>query len=172
MAKTGAGGADNLDGGGADTADQANTVQVNEEVIWKARAEQAEEALGQMQARVDELESALAQANETIAQIERRGEIDRELSSAKAVDLETARLLTEAVIGEMEEPDVAAAVRELCDRKPFLFACKRQSPFGGVSMSPVSPMSESSDLGGMAQRARGSGDRSDLLRYLRARRGM
>jgi TolA-binding protein len=170
MAKTGAGGADNLDGGGGDAADQTQTVHVNEEVIWKARAEEAEAQLEQLQGRVVELEAALASANETITQIERRGEIDRELTAAKAVDLETARLLTEVVIGEMDEPDVAMAVRELCESKPFLFACKKHSGYTGVSMSPQSANVERESLDAMARQARGSGNRSELLRYLRARR--
>lgn len=169
MAKTGAGGADNLDGGGAASVD-AGAVQVNEEVIWKARAEQAEEEVEQLQAKIAELESALGTAQQTITQVERRGEIDRELTAAKAVDLETARLLTEAVIAEMDEPDVVLAVRELCDRKPFLFGCGRQGPGGGVSMSPAKGVSEGDALREMAQHARSSGDRSELLRYLRARR--
>ncbi len=170
MAKTGAGGAENLDGGGGETgAGVDGDVRINEEVIWKARAEQAEEELEQIKARVVELESALAEANETVVHVERRGEIDRELTAAKAVDLETARLLTEAVIGEMDEPDVAVAVRELCARKPFLFACQKQGGRLGVSMSPR--VGEEGDgLAAMAQEARGSGDRGALLRYLRARR--
>ncbi len=81
-------------------------------------------------------------------------------------------MLTEAVIGEMDEPDVSVAVRELCERKPFLFACKRQGAHGGVSMSPAAEGSSDDGLGTMAARARGSGDRSELLRYLRARRAV
>jgi len=172
MAKTGAGGAGSLDGGGGDAPAQQQTQHVNEEVIWKARAEEAEEQLEQLQGRVNELEMALANANQTIAHVERRSEIDRELTSAKTVDLETARMLTEAVIAEMDEPDVSVAVRELCDRKPFLFACKKQAGHARVSMSPQAPGDEGEAIGALAQRARGSGDRSELLRYLRARRAM
>jgi hypothetical protein len=130
---------------------------VSEEVIWKARAEDAEEQVEQLSAKVAELETALGKANEMISHVERRGEIDRELTAAKAVDLETARLLTEAVIAEMDQPDVVMAVRELCDRKPFLFGCKRHGVGGDA-------------LGAMASSARSSGDRGELLRYLRARR--
>ena len=169
MAKTGAGGADNLDGGGEPSV-EAHEVDVSEEVIWKARAEEAESKVEQLQAQVGELEAALTQAQQTIAHVERRGEIDRELTAAKAVDLETARLLTEAVIGEMDEPDVGVAVRELCDRKPFLFACKRHGVHRGVSMSPAAQGGDAEGLDEMAIRARSSGDRSELLRYLRARR--
>lgn len=169
MSKTGAGGADNLDGGG-ETPMETNEVVVNEEVIWKARAEEAEEEVEALRAKIAELESALSNAQESIVQVERRGEIDRELTSAKAVDLETARLLTEAVIAEMDEPDVVLAVRELCDRKPFLFGCKRHGAGGGVSLSPAPETGGEEALSSMAQSARSSGDRGELLRYLRARR--
>jgi hypothetical protein len=170
MTKTGAGDAENLVGGSGESIVEARDVHVNEEVIWKARAEDAEEELEVLMAKVSELESALGKANETISEVERRGEIDRELTAAKAVDLETARLLTEAVIAEMDQPDVVIAVRELCDRKPFLFGRVRHGASGGVSMSPASEQQDVQGLGAMAQSARSSGNRGELLRYLRARR--
>ncbi len=169
MSKSGAGGADNLDGGGGDASTNTHSAAVNEEVIWKARAEEAEEQIETLRLEIAELESALTQARESLMHAERRGEIDRELTAAKAVDLETARLLTEAVVAEMDEPDVAAAVRELCERKPFLFGCSKRSA-GGVSMSPAPQRSVPDSLGAMAHTARSTGDRAELLRYLRARR--
>ncbi len=168
MSKSGAGGADNLDGGGGGSTEN-HQAAVNEEVIWKARAEEAEEQIETLRLEIAELESALTQARESLMHAERRGEIDRELTAAKAVDLETARLLTEAVVAEMDEPDVAAAVRELCERKPFLFGCSKRSA-GGVSMSPAPQRSVPDSLGAMAHTARSTGDRAELLRYLRARR--
>lgn len=176
MAKTGAGGADNLDGpggGGGASPEQTQAVPLNEELIWKQRAQEAEAQLQQLQSQVIELEAALASANQTIAQVERRGEIDRELTSAQAIDLETARLLTEAVITEMDEPDVTLAVCELCESKPFLFASKPAANRPGFAMSPhpSTPLQRES-LDEMAQHARISGNRSELLRYLRARRAV
>ena len=168
MAKQDAGGSDPLESGGAEL--EAQGAHVSEEVIWKARAEEAEEQVQELQSKLGELEMALGKAQETILHVERRGEIDRELTAAKAVDLETARLLTEAVIAEMDEPDVVLAVRELCDRKPFLFGAKRHAASGGVAMSPDQGQGGDEELSTIAQRAKSSGDRSELLRYLRARR--
>jgi multidrug resistance efflux pump len=167
-----------LKGVGGDPTDQGGTetrevegVSLSEEVIWKARAEEAEEKLAMCEARVSELESELASANEALVSTQRRGEIERELTAARAVDLETACLLTEATIGEMDEPDVAVAVRELKARKPFLFSCGKQGGHSGSSMSAQA--SRSSDgLGQLASSARSSGDRNELLRYLRARRSV
>ena len=167
------GGAGSADGG-IEAVEVVNDVAISEEVIWKSRAQDAEEKVDGLESRVVDLEGQLASANDAVKTVERRGEIDRELVAAKAVDLETARLLTEAVIGEMDSPDVAIAVRELCDRKPFLFACKRQSAHGvnaGLAMGPASVRNGTDELESMASSARSSGDRSELLRYLRVRRG-
>tara|TARA_R110002073_G_scaffold118918_1_gene258708 strand:+ start:630693 stop:631211 length:519 start_codon:yes stop_codon:yes gene_type:complete len=170
MAKQGTGGFVDTNGGG-ETVEAGGDVMVSEEVIWKARAEEAEEKLAVSEAQVQALEMDLASANQAVQMVERRGEIDRELTSAKAIDLETARLLTEAAIDGMDAPDVSVAVRELCDRKPFLFACKRQGSHEGVAMGPVAVRGQDDELETMASSARSSGDRSELLRYLRVRRG-
>lgn len=176
MAKQGAGEASGSDGG-IEAVEVVNNVAISEDVIWKNRAQEAEEKIEGLEARVVELEGELASANDAVKTVERRGEIDRELVAAKAVDLETARLLTEATIGEMDSPDVAIAVRELCDRKPFLFACKKPSVHGthgvntGLAMGPAAVRNGTDELETMASSARSSGDRSELLRYLRVRRG-
>lgn len=170
MAKQGVGGAGEL-GGGTEALGAASDVPISEEVIWKAKAEEAEEKVAQLEARVGELEGELASVNESVRFVERRGEIDRELTAAKTIDLETARLLTEATIGEMDSPDVAIAVRELCDRKPFLFVGRKCMGHQGVSMGPAAVRNSDDELESMASNARSSGDRSELLRYLRVRRG-
>jgi len=170
MAKQGAGDPGLV--GGNEALGVANDVPISEEVIWKAKAQEAEEKVAQLEARVGELEGELVSANESVKAVERRGEIDRELTAAKTIDLETARLLTEATIGEMDSPDIAIAVRELCDRKPFLFAGRTSRMYQGVSMGPAAVRNSDDELESMASNARSSGDRSELLRYLRVRRGV
>ena len=169
MGKQNAGGGEPIGGGGEEAVVAKDGVNVNEELLEKAHEEDAQEQIEALEARVAELEAALLSAEEAIVLSERRGEIDRELTAARAVDLETARLLTEAVISEMDEPDVALAVRDLCERKPFLFSGKRHGG-SGISMSPTGAQGGGDARGAMAQQARSSGERSELLRYLRARR--
>ena len=171
MAKTGSGGAGAF-GGGSSEGSVGGDVAISEEVIWKSRAQDAEAKVAQLEAKVHELEAEVASAHATVKSVERRGEIDRELTAAKTIDLETARLLTEATIAEMDAPDVSIAVRELCDRKPFLFASKQRANLQGVSMGPAGTSGGDDELEAMAQRAKSSGDRSELLRYLRVRRGV
>lgn len=161
-------------GGGTEPGESVEEVELSEDLIWKNRALEAEEKVDGLEVRIVELEGLLSSANEAVKTVERRGEIDRELVAAKAIDLETARLLTEATISEMDSPDVSIAVRELCDRKPFLFACKKQGTHTlnqGLSMGPTARHNADDELESMRNNARSSGDRSELLRYLRVRRG-
>lgn len=159
--------------GGGEAPEAQGPPELSEELVWKARAQEAESQLGACHDRIEELETELARAQETVAMTERRAMIERELTSAQAIDLETAHLLTEAAISEMDEPDVAIAVRELRARKPFLFVCDdpahRGRGSGAMSAFERGTRSED-DLGDLAQSARSSGDRNELLRYLRARR--
>ena len=139
----------------------------SEEVLWKSRALEAEEKLEACGTRVGELEGELSSARDALASVERRAEIERALGGSGAVDLETAVMLVESALSSMDEPDVGRAVRELRARKPFLFG----GGDGGLS-SAMGARRETGDdgIGELATRARGSGDRRELLRYLRARR--
>ncbi|MCB9838381.1 MAG: hypothetical protein H6813_03500 [Phycisphaeraceae bacterium] len=120
--------------------------------------------------RIGALEAQLAQAHEALDASERQRTIDLALIEADAVDVETARLLTEIAVMQMEEPDVRLAVSELRERKPFLFRRER---------GPVSPALGAMGIGGAAVgggledaagAAMATGDRAALLAYLRLRR--
>lgn len=173
MARQGLGGETNPDVPTADGVD----VPVSGELMWKARAEDAEEKLEVCEAMISELQTELKAANDAVVLTQRRGDIERELTAARAVDLETACLLTEAAIGEMDEPDIAIAVRELKSRKPFLFSCGQHGQhsgggvYGGGSAMSAAIGASGDGLNQLASSARSSGDRNELLRYLRARRG-
>jgi hypothetical protein len=90
-----------------------------------------------------------------------------ELVQADAVDLETARLLTESALAHGDTQDVPKVVAALRQSKPFLFRAKRP-PTGSMSATAAtSPPT----LDEAAEHARATGDRRSLLRYLRAKRG-
>lgn len=126
----------------------------------------ADPRLAELQARFDQAQSALDETRNQLASLERRQEIDRALVEADAVDLEAARLLTEVAVGVMDKQDVQTAVDELKRRKPFLF--RRTAPReGAMSPKPRRPVSPAEDAAGEAA---ASGNRRDLLRYLRLRR--
>jgi len=126
--------------------------------------------------RVTQLERELValreqydQSQQTITALERRARIDALLTEADAIDLDTARLLTEVAVGAMDEPDVAAAVDDLRRHKPFLFHVRHDEPGIGVQ-SPRLPEEFGDPAELVAQQAQQTGDRRDLLRYLRLRR--
>lgn len=120
-----------------------------------------------LQRELDEARSSLAEREATITQLEQRMRIDELLRDAEAIDLEAARLLTEAAVAAMDEPDIDAAVAELRSRKPRLFAnTSRPRPFaqGAGEDEPDDAAMHA------AAEAHATGNRRDLLRYLRLRR--
>jgi hypothetical protein len=135
--------------------------------VERARAEAAEQAARALDAKVREVEASLAAAREALDSVERRHRIDLALLEEDAVDLETARLLTEAAVSRMPERDIAAILADLRRTKPFLFRGRPRA--AGAAMAPAGAPSD--PLEDLASDAARSGDRGSLLRYLRARRG-
>lgn len=129
-----------------------------------ASAERAEE----LAARLEQTESTLTQTREALDAAEKRREIDRQLVEADALDLETARLMTEAAINAMDDADVATAIADLRERKPFLFA-RTRAPWRSHAATAAPPPG-ANRLSDIAQRAATTGDRASLIEYLRARR--
>lgn len=132
---------------------------------------------------------ALSEAEGTIRHLERRQQIDAALVEAEARDMGVARLLTEQAVSEMDEADVQAAVAELKKEKGYLFggvnggdeyqslrprtgaqARRGGGGSGGVMSARVEGGNREAEVA--AERAAVSGDRRDLLRYLRLRRGV
>lgn len=160
-----------IGGGGGEAASENTGPPISEELIERARAEEAEAKCDALEARLRESESQLAEARLALDSAERRREIERQLAEAQAVDIETASLLTEVAIEQMDEPDIAVAVGELRRRKPFLF-CEAKPARAGVSMAAHVEQPAGAGLESLADEARVSGDRRVLLRYLRQRRGV
>lgn len=125
---------------------------------------------GAAQQRITALEQQLAERDQTITSLERRHTLDGLLRDAEAVDLDAARLLTEAAVASMDTPDLALAVQDLRREKPFLF---RQSPRTASASGALSPQTAGGDselLEQAAADAAATGDREDLLRYMRLKR--
>lgn len=147
-------------------AQEDKLVPVAESIRYRKRAQAAEQRLGEMEAELEAALAELDQAREAIDAVERRSRIDQLLIEADAIDLEAARLLAAAAVESMDDPDVAVAVEELRQRKPYLF---RRQTRGPSSMGPRLTGTRSS-LDDAADTAASTGDRRDLLRYLRLRR--
>lgn len=163
---SGAGGAGDAQGKDDPIAPPAGAA-VSEELVWKARAIRAETRVSELEQRIAEIETQLEQLRAASAKAERERELEVELGMAEAIDIETARLLAEHLMASDGSMSIADAVAHLKQTKPFLF---RTSPRRTVMSGQVA--SNGRDvLEDLADEARSSGDRTALLRYLRARRG-
>lgn len=143
-------------------------VPVTEAIRYRKRAQQAEQQLESMQQKLQSLQSKLDEAEQTIHHLERRQKIDETLAASDPIDTEAVRLLTEQTIQQMDEPDVQAAVEELRQRRPYLF--HQQSGASGSAMAARVADQPAHEPEQAAEHAAMSGDRRDLLRYLRLRR--
>jgi hypothetical protein len=123
-----------------------------------------EAQLAEAQAELETLRRSLSETRRELEGTERRQRIDQLLVEADAIDLQAARLLTEAAISEMDEADVAGAVDDLRRHKPYLFRRRDQEGAMSPRPRPADPSDEA------AAHAAATGDRRDLLRYLRLRR--
>ncbi len=141
-------------------------VPVSESIRYRKRAQAAEQRLVELQEQLEQARADLEESRQTLDAVEQRQRIDHLLIEADAIDLEAARLLTEIAVASDEEPDLAEAVEQLKARKPYLF---RRDGRGAGGMS-ARPRGGPGGLDDAARIASQSGDRRDLLRYLRLRR--
>ncbi|MEM6457911.1 MAG: hypothetical protein AAF710_00805 [Planctomycetota bacterium] len=141
-------------------------VPVGESIRYRKRAQAAEQRLTELTDQLAGLKDDLEASRQTITSLERRQKIDALLAGSDAVDLEAARLLTEVAVGQMDKPDVEEAVRELRRQKPYLFRRPGRSVPTAMSLN----VDEPHDASAAAERAAATGDRRDLLDYLRLRR--
>lgn len=168
-------------GGGGDGPGEPAVVQgkraVREDELWPERAEAAEARAAELEERVAELEARLSEAEaeasaarEQAGAEQRHAEIERRVREAGAVDVPTAMLLVEIELAGEDAPDVGGAVRGLRESKPYLF--RKSGGARSSAMSASAGKASGVDLGSLAERARESGDRTALLRYLRGRRAV
>lgn len=146
------------------THDTDKLVPVTEAIRYRKRAQTAEQQLDATRSKLTELETQLNEAQELITSLERRQKIDALLAESDAIDLDAARLLTERIVLEMDEPDVRSAVEDLRRHKPYLFRRSRSRTSSAAVDESVHATEQ------VAAEARATGDRRDLLRYLRLRR--
>lgn len=126
--------------------------------------------------RLREAEAHLAEARAALDRSERLRAIDNALLRRGVIDLETARLVGERAIGAMETPDAEAMAAEMQRSKPFLFrrepATPVREPVAASAMAPHAPQPPRTSAADTARRAAMTGDRAELLRYLRLRRAV
>lgn len=138
----------------------------------RARAALAEEQRAAEARRADELERGLGAARAALEESERRRSLDQALFEQGATDVEVARLLAERAMSG--GTDAAAAVREVRRRRPHLFGTPGRDVPVGVSAGweLAEDGASAEELAGASVRARATGDREAVLRYLRLKRGV
>ncbi len=160
---------DLADHGSADPVPGADKlVPVSEAIRYRKRAQTAEQQLEDLNEEVRTMRAKLSEADQTIVGLERRQKVDALLTEADAIDLETARLLTEQAVAQMDDPEVELAVNDLKRHKPYLF--RHKEPHGISAMAPSLNHEGHDPAEEAAEQATKTGDRRDLLRYLRLRR--
>lgn len=134
-----------------------------------------------LQQRLAEVEAELGSLREALERSQRRRAIELALYEAEAIDVEAATLIAEAAI-EDRGGSAEDAVARMKEEKPYLFrqlmagSERVGDPFGGVMGAAGGGPGGGSEgtgrgIGRSAESARLSGDRRELLRYLRLRRG-
>lgn len=154
-------------GGGGGGADGGATV--TEEQRWRARALEAEAQVEGLRAQLAGALEDLRAAREALDASERKRQIECCLAEAGVVDVGAARLLTEAAVEGMDEPDVAMAIEDLKRTRGWLF--RREGLGAGGVMSGRPAERWGGALEDAAEEAAVTGDRGALLRYLRLKRG-
>ncbi len=120
------------------------------------------------QDNLQQMSADLADAQEKIKSLEMRQAIDQQLTEQETIDLEVSRLLTECAVNLMEEPDIKEAVSTLKRKKPYLF---RGVGFAlGGAMGRHQPAHRHDQIKASADKAKQTGNRRDLLSYLRSKR--
>ena len=153
----------------ASPAASAKQVPVTEAIRYRKRAQTAEQQLEALQFRFASLQQQFDESQQTITALERRQKIDTLLADSDAIDFEAARLLTEVAVGQMDEPDLALAVEDLRRDKPYLFR-RRASADAPPASAMGARLDEPPPHHHAAAHAAATGDRRDLLDYLRLRR--
>ncbi len=132
----------------------------------RARAERAERQATELESQLTELNTQLEQAQQSIAHTERNHQLDLALTSAGAIDLDTARLLAQRIAHGNTDATPTDILNQLTREKPFLF---RKTSSAHSAMSPRADNTSAPAITA-AHHAATTGDRTALLDYLRARR--
>lgn len=151
---------------------QANDrlVPVSEAKKYRKRAQAAEKILEDLKQEITQKNQLLHENEQLINDLQHRQHIDELLVDSQAIDLDATRLLTEMALTQMQEPDVEQAVADLRMRKPLLF---RATQTVAASLGPKGfefQQQQSHSLEQAATEAHSTGNRTDLMRYLRLRR--
>ena len=175
------------------TGRESKLVDVRESIRYRRRAQEAEQRCADLETQLQELHLAQdgqaqsleatldqerrqrEQAELRVQQLQTERQIERELIRAGTCDPETALLLVrERLSAAGDQPvDVPELVGKLLEEKPHLKTSHREPvPQIGRASQGLRPVESNGPtrLRKLAAEARTSGQRQDLVQYMRARR--
>lgn len=157
-----------------DVANEAQANDRNAPVLeakkYRKRAQAAEKILEDLKQELTLKNQKLQENEQVISDLQHRQQLDELLVDSQAIDLDATRLLTEIALEQMAEPDIEQAVADLRMRKPLLFSVANRN---AASLGPKGiefQQQQSHSLEHAATEAHSTGNRTDLMRYLRLRR--
>lgn len=149
-------------------------VPVSESIRYRRRAQRAEKQAEQLKEDCGKARSELENVKSELKETKLDKELAGKLSSAGAVDTETAMLVAKQKLSESEEKDVESVIDELSRDKPYLFGSGGQDSRGTNVTRPARQRAGENEslLESAAKRASDTGSRVDLQEYLRLRRSL
>ncbi len=159
-----------------DTDEQTKLVPVTESIRYRKRAQSAEKQLAELTEQLNQAITENENLNSAIGRIETRQQLASQLSQAGSIDVETAMLLVEKRMEGTDQSEVSVIIDELKKQKPYLFENSHPQEPNKLSAKTAgvkaAVSSGSEHLVRQGRQAARSGSRTDMMRYLAARRNL
>ncbi len=144
--------------------------EVSDSMSWQERAEAAEQKLAEVAERLGEVEKSATELHTAMESQRSERLLDVLLVRAGVSDLDAARGVALARLEDDRgsgADDVEGVVRRLMADRPGLFGASGHGTGGVMRSRAMGALTEAQKA---AEEAKSSGDRRQLLRYLRLRR--
>lgn len=147
-------------------------VPVSESIRYRKRAQSAEKKNEILSEQLSQAEAASREMADELGNVKLEQDLIRKLTAAGTVDLETAVLIAKARMGSSEKADLDIVVEQLKKEKQYLFGGQRNIVAApqGTAVAKDRTRNSETILERAAKRAVSSGNRTDLLEYLKLRR--
>jgi uncharacterized coiled-coil protein SlyX len=152
----------------------AKLVPVAESIRYRRRAQGAEKKVEELSEQLAAAQTEAARMSEQLSALQKEQELMRRLAVAGTKDLETAVLIAKARMEGSEKADLDGVIEGLKREKQYLFV----ENSGGVATSAKTAGAKERVRSGRvvletaAKKAATTGNRADMLEYLKRRRSV
>ena len=158
--------------------EQEQLVPVTEAIKYRRRAQTAEQQVQELAEQVKELKEEQEHSQNRMEEVLLERDLTSQLVKAGARDVEVALLLAKEQIKKSDggPPEIKTMVQTLRSERPYLFSDTVED-VRQVLAGPTAGAHSARDAGvtsmkRLAERARASGERTDMQEYLRLRRSV